>query len=113
MRMNLLSGNFILSNLMKLKLKYFDETYITINEYDFIKNELQKIYNNKKLEIIITDTFDTNYFKIENIITLNNVSIEEVESKYIKNIPKYIRDILWDELYIYEKLNGKVLKKRK
>lgn len=113
MKMNFLSGNFVLTCLMKLKLKYFDEIYVTKEEYNFIKNGLQKIYDNKKLEITITDTFDTNYFKIEDIIVLNNISIEEVESKYIKNIPIYIRDILWDEFYMYEKIKTKVLKKRK
>lgn len=117
MRMNLLSGNFILTNLMKLKLKYFDEPYITKEEYNFVKNVLRKKYDIEKLEIIITDTVDTNYFKIEDIITLNDISIEEVESKYIKNIPKYIRDILWNEFYIYKQIinnrNNKILKKRK
>ncbi len=117
MKMNFLSGNIILTFLLKLKIEKFGENFVTKEEYNLVKDVLQKKYDAEKLGVTITDAVDTNYFILQDVITPNNISINELENKYIKNIPNFVANILWNKDYVYNELvnnkNGEIMKKGK
>lgn len=104
---NLLAGSFIIASIMKYKIKNFNESYVSLREYKFIKDELQKEFENNNINLYITDVIDTKLFKLDGVILLNkenNADIYEIEEKYIRGCPLHISTILWDEDLICEKL---------
>ncbi len=105
--MSFLAGSFVIASIIKYKIKNFNESYVSLKEYNFIKDELQKEFENSNINLYITDVIDTRLFKLDGVILLNkenNADICEIEEKYIRGCPLSISTILWDEDLICEKL---------
>jgi len=97
---------YIITVVLKNKIKYFNENFITHQELNYISNCIQSEFNKKYIKAIIIDKIDGNLFLTNDVITLNkqsNVSLEGIEKNFY--CPRIdILSILFDEKYICDNL---------
>ena len=103
--------SYVVAAILCIKNRKLKKEFVTIEEVNTISNLLQTKYNNKNLDVCITDTIDDEYFEVINdIIVINNKngftqqSIEQRYQGYITNIDILLT--LWDEEFITESLKS-------
>ena len=78
--MKFISHDLLAMTIITIKNNLFEQDYITIEEFNYIQNELQKEFNKEQKEIIIHSDF--NKFSSDNIKISNSI-ITVVENPYI------------------------------
>lgn len=115
MRTFFLGKEFVALSLIKAKNKIFHENFITMSELDQFEHFLQKEFNNRDLDIVITsNTLSTEGFNI-----IEGVIMESDTSCFDLNfLPMNVLSILYDTKLIagflvqLEKEKIEILKKR-
>ena len=102
--MTYIETNHIIVAIMNCKRKYFNEEYITYEELNIIRSEIQKEFNNANIKAIIDSSYiDQNYFELKEVISLNKPWAEV--QKYYQNITNTeIIKILLNEKFILDLL---------
>ena len=57
--------SYVIASIMQIKKEFLDEQFVTFAEANVIKRNLQNEFNNKSLNVCITDEIDPNYFSIQ------------------------------------------------
>ena len=102
--MTYIETNHIIVAIMNCKRKYFNEEYITYEELNIIRSEIQKEFNKENIKAVIDSSYiDQNYFELKDVIGLTKSGAEV--TKYYQNItdPKVIK-ILINEKFILDLL---------
>lgn len=95
---------YVIASLMKIKKKYFNESFVTFKELNIISNKIQTEFNEQNINAIITDNIDKEFYKLEEVIVLNNTSLEEIETASYYCSSDEVMSILWSENFICKQL---------
>lgn len=105
MSIYLMEKSYVIASIFKTKHLHFRESFVTLKECNVISVLLQKEYNNRNINVCITNDIDNNYFKVLNgIIVLNkdkNIDLQSIEQRYQGYIPNI--DVLlnlWNDEFI-------------
>lgn len=103
--------SFVIAAVLKTKQLHFGQNFVLLEECNVISNLLQKEYNKKYLNVCITDTIDSEYFKVEEgVIFINKergYDMESIETRYqgyCSNIDILVT--LWNDRFILEELKA-------
>lgn len=94
-----LERTFVVLSIMNVKIKYFNEDFVTLSECNAVTKQLKSRLIESKIGIIITDEINRDYFDINGEIILKKVNIEDIqEANFINPI---IANVIFDEKFIY------------
>ena len=104
-----IEGSCLVSSIMNVKSKYFDENFVKSEEFHYIKNKIQGRINNSGLHCVITDLIDNIYFYIQDGIIIcnkkNSITVEDAIEHFEMYISSYeVEQIILDEEFIYNAL---------
>ena len=109
MSIYLMEKSYVIASIFKTKHLHFRENFVTLKECNVISRLLQKEYNNRNINVCITNAIDNDYFKVFNgIIVLNkdkNIDLQSIEQRYQGYVSNF--DILlelWNDEFILKNL---------
>ena len=109
MKTGFIEGSILLSSILEVKSKYFDECFVKNEEFLFVRERLHKMMNSLSMCYIINDRIDNIYYEIRDGIFLcnrkNSVTLNDVIEHFNMYINDYnLEQIIYDEEFIYNSL---------
>ena len=96
-----MESSFVIASIISIKIKYFQEYYVTFQEINVIKEKLHKVYRDNNIGVVITDSIDKSCFDLGEVIVFNkknDIDLYDIEYRYKSYYPsKDIYNVLWDE----------------
>lgn len=109
MSIYLMEKSYVIASIFKTKHLHFRENFVTLKECNVISRLLQKEYNNRNINVCITNAIDNDYFKVFNgIIVLNKdkkIDLQSIEQRYQGYVSNF--DILlelWNDEFVLKNL---------
>lgn len=103
-----LEKSYIVASILNFKNKYLNEDFVTFEELNYISNQIQKQINEQKLNAVILDNIDSDYFEISNVIIANrskDISLESLIARYQGYLDLNLLLIIWNDERIFNYLS--------
>ena len=97
--------SYIAASILNVKSKYLKQEFITFEELSYISEQFQKKLNEQKINAIILDRIDADYFDISNVIKINkskSLSLESIITRYQGYLDLDILLLIWNEETIFD-----------
>lgn len=92
----------VIASIIKVKQLYLKKNFATFREINFLQSELQRKFNEMKLNICITDEINDKYFTIIDDFVIANSDMTTIEVIYKGCCPSVeVNNILWDHHFMY------------
>lgn len=103
-----LEKSYIVASILNFKNKYLNEDFVTFQELNYISNQIQKQINEQKLNAVILDNIDSDYFEISNVIIANrskDISLESLIARYQGYLDLNLLLIIWNDERLFNYLS--------
>lgn len=100
-----IENSYIAASILNVKSKYLKQEFITFEELSYISEQFQKKLNEQKINAIILDRIDTDYFDISNVVKINkskSLSLESIITRYQGYLDLDILLLIWNEETIFD-----------
>ena len=97
--------SYIAASILNVKSKYLKQEFITFKELSYIFEQFQKKLNEQRINAIILDRIDTDYFDISNVVKINkskSLSLESIIARYQGYLDLDILLLIWNEETIFD-----------
>lgn len=97
--------SYIAASILNVKSKYLKQEFITFEELSYISEQFQKKLNEQKINAIILDRIDADYFDISNVVKINkskSLSLESIITRYQGYLDLDILLLIWNEETIFD-----------
>lgn len=101
-----ITRDYIAASIVKTKNDHYDEKFATFAEVNEISIKLQAEFNQRDIDVCITDNRISDFFLVYGglYIKKEEITLQELEDHYKAYCPIEALAVIWDDAFIFENL---------